>query len=394
MADAPTLGLTRVRTASGRATTARRGLHPIAWWLWAAVLAAAAMRTTNPLLLALILAVVGYVVSARRSDAPWAGSFRMFVRLGVFVIVIRMVLDVLFGARLPGTVLFTLPSIDLPDWAAGVSLGGPVTIEMLINGFTQGLRLAVVLACFGAANTLASPYRTLRSLPTVLYEAGVVVTVALSFAPQVVMTAARRREARRLRGREPNGWRALRGIAVPVLEGSLDRSVGLAASMDARGYGRQADLAPNVRRLATWSTALGMLAICGGVYGVLDAGAPDGIGLPLLGVGALVCAVGLVARGRRTPRTRYRPDAWGWPEWAAILAGAAAYVGVVVSARVDPASLTMPLYPLDWPPIPVPAVIGTMVAVLPAFVAPRAPALTAPPRRGEPRPSARVEVSA
>jgi energy-coupling factor transport system permease protein len=354
-----------------RPTATRRGLHPLAWWIWAGVLAAAAMRTTNPLLLGLILAVVGYVVSARRSDAPWAGSFRLFVRLGIFVIVVRVVLDVLFGARLPGTVLFTLPSVDLPDWAAGVSLGGPVTVEMIVNGFTQGFRLAVVLACFGAANTLASPYRTLRSMPTVLYEAGVVVTVALSFAPQVVMTAARRREARRLRGRDPKGWRALRGIALPVLEGSLDRSVALAASMDARGYGRQADLAPNVRRIATWSTALGMLAICGGVYGVLDSGAPDGLGLPLLGVGALVCAVGLVARGRRTPRTRYRPDAWGWPEVLSIAAGSVAYLGVVVSARVDPASLRMPLYPLDWPSVPIAASLGAVVALLPAFIAPR-----------------------
>ena len=36
-----------------------RALHPGAWWLWALGLATAASRTTNPLLLALIIAVVG-----------------------------------------------------------------------------------------------------------------------------------------------------------------------------------------------------------------------------------------------------------------------------------------------------------------------------------------------
>ena len=138
---------------------------------------------------------------------------------------LRMVLEMLFGVRLPGTVLFTLPSIDLPDWAAGVSLGGPVTVEMLLDGFTQGLRLAVVLACFGAANTLASPYRLLRSLPTVLYEAGVVVTVALSFAPQVVMAAGRRRQARRLRGRTDKGLARHAGHRAAGV-GRLARSVG------------------------------------------------------------------------------------------------------------------------------------------------------------------------
>src|SRR4051794_24808442 len=118
-------------TAVRRATT-RRGLHPLAWWIWAAALAGGAMRMTNPLLLGLLLAVVAYVVSARKADAPWAGSFSLFLRLGVFVIVLRMVLQMLFGVRVPGIVLFTLPSIDLPDWAAGVSLGGPVTVEMLL----------------------------------------------------------------------------------------------------------------------------------------------------------------------------------------------------------------------------------------------------------------------
>jgi len=353
-----------------RAVTTRRGLHPLAWWLWAGGMAGAAMRLTNPLLLALVVAVVAYVVAARRSDAPWAGSFAMFLKLGAFVIVLRMVLEMVFGLRLPGTVVFTLPSVELPDWAAGVSLGGPVTVEMLLDAFTQGLRLAVVLACFGAANTLASPYRLLRSLPAVLYEAGVVVTVALSFAPQVVVAAGRRRQARRLRGRSSKGFGAVRGIAMPVLESSLERSVALAGSMDARGYGRRADQSAGSRRTATVATALGLLAVCGGVYGVLDASAPRALGLPLLGVGALLCAVSLVAKGRRTPRTRYRPDAWGGPEWLTVASGAMAVLSVVLAARVDPASVRLSLYPLSWPEIPLVAVVGVLCGLLPAFLAP------------------------
>ena len=43
-----------------------RLLHPAAWWAWAIGLAMAASRTTNPLLLALVLAVAGYVVAGRR----------------------------------------------------------------------------------------------------------------------------------------------------------------------------------------------------------------------------------------------------------------------------------------------------------------------------------------
>ena len=155
------------------AASGRRGLHPGAWWLWAACMAGAASRTTNPILLLLIAGVVVYVVAARRTTAPWSRSIVVFIRLGLLVIVLRVLLVIVFGIRLPGHVLFTLPHVPLPSWAAGVSIGGPVTAEAIIGAALQGLRLAVVLVCFGAANSLASPYRLLRCLPAVLYEAGV-----------------------------------------------------------------------------------------------------------------------------------------------------------------------------------------------------------------------------
>ena len=88
----------------------RRSLHPVAWWLWAAGLAICAMRTNNPFLLALIGVVACVVVSARRSSAPWSRSITFFLRLGLLVIAIRIVIEILFGQRgVPGHVLFTLP---------------------------------------------------------------------------------------------------------------------------------------------------------------------------------------------------------------------------------------------------------------------------------------------
>ena len=105
------------------AASGRRGLHPGAWWLWAACMAAAASRTTNPILLLLIAAVVAFVVSARRTSAAWSRSIVVFLRLGLVVIVLRVLLVIVFGNRLPGHVLFTLPQVPLPSWAAGVSIG-------------------------------------------------------------------------------------------------------------------------------------------------------------------------------------------------------------------------------------------------------------------------------
>ncbi len=97
--------------ARHRHPAAWRSLHPGAWWLWAGGLALAAMHTTNVVVLGLIIAVVATVVSARRSDAPWARSFRFFVWMAVAVVVFRLVQQILIGDRLPGTVVFSLPSI-------------------------------------------------------------------------------------------------------------------------------------------------------------------------------------------------------------------------------------------------------------------------------------------
>ena len=173
----------------------------------------------------LIGAVVCFVVSVCRTSAPWSHSIGFFLRLGVVVIVIRVAIEILFGQRVPGNVLFTLPRVPLPSWAAAVSIGGPVTVESILNSFVLGLQFAVILLCFGAANSLASPYRLLRSLPAVLYETGVVVTVALAFTPELVQSIGDVRQARRQRGIPTKGVRGMRGVAVPVLESALDRSL-------------------------------------------------------------------------------------------------------------------------------------------------------------------------
>jgi hypothetical protein len=79
-----------------------RLLHPAAWWAWAIGLAVAASRTTNPLLLALVVAVAGYVVAARRElGAP--SPFGAFLRLGLLVISLRVLLQALLGVVCRGT---------------------------------------------------------------------------------------------------------------------------------------------------------------------------------------------------------------------------------------------------------------------------------------------------
>ncbi|NUH38182.1 energy-coupling factor transporter transmembrane protein EcfT [Streptomyces samsunensis] len=345
-------------------------LHAGAWWLWALGLATAASRTTNPLLLGLLIAVAGYVVAVRRTDAPWARSYTAFLKLGLVVLAIRLFFAVFFGSPIPGTrVLFTLPEVPLPHWAQGVRIGGRVSAEGLVFALYDGLRLATLLICVGAANALASPARLLKSLPGALYEAGVAVVVAMTFAPHLVADVQRLRSARRLRGRADRGVKALLHVGLPVLEGALERSVALAAAMDARGYGRTAQVPPAVARTTTALTLGGLLGVCCGTYGLLAAEGA-GYGLPLLLTGLAAALGGLWLGGRRSVRSRYRPDRWGIRAWLVAGSGAAVAALMIWAATAAPQALQPSVVPLTAPTLPLWPAAGVLLGLLPSLAAP------------------------
>ncbi len=302
-----------------------RDLHPVAWWVWAIGLAAAASATTNPMLLLTIVGVVTVVVVARRTDQPWARSFRLYVWVGVVIVVVRVLFRILFGIE-GGTVLLDLPEVPLPDWVAGVRLLGPVTLESVLAGFYDGLRLATIVICVGGANALANPKRLLRSVPPALYEIGTALVVAVTVLPQFADSVRRVRAAQSLRRGATGRTGRLRRLLVPVLEDALERSLALAAGMDTRGYGRSGALTGRQRRLTGGLMLLGLCGICVGVYAVLDRTAPRYLALPMLALGVVAAVGGMASAGRRVQRTRYRPDRWRAAELGVMAGGLVAGV--------------------------------------------------------------------
>ncbi|GGW82261.1 energy-coupling factor transporter transmembrane component T [Streptomyces lomondensis] len=347
-----------------------RAIHPGAWWLWSLSLGTAATRTTNPLLLALLITVSAYVVATRRPETPWSRSYGAFVKLALAVLLIRLVFAIVLGSPIPGThTLFTLPEAGLPAWAQGIRLGGEVTAEALAFALYDGLKLATLLICVGAANALANPSRLLKSLPGALYEMGVAVVVALTFAPNLIADVQRLRAARRLRGRPDKGLRGLLQVGLPVLEGALERSVALAAAMDARGYGRTAQVPAAVRRTTAALTLGGLLGVCAGTYGLLTAEGGT-YGVPVLLVGIVAALAGLKLGGRRSLRTRYRPDRWDVRAWLVVASGVAVAALLTLASVRDPAALHPGVVPLVAPTLPLWPAAAVLLGLLPAFVAP------------------------
>ena len=88
----------------------------------------------------------------------------------------------------------------MPHWTLGLRLLGSVTQESLLSGLYDGLRLATIVICVGAANALANPKRLLRSVPPALYEIGSALVVAITVLPQLADSLRRVRAAQTLRG--------------------------------------------------------------------------------------------------------------------------------------------------------------------------------------------------
>jgi len=352
-------------------------LHPVAWWLWGAGLVVACAHTTNPLLLVLLIVVAGWVVAERR-EVGAGNAYLPFLLLGLVAILLRVGLVALLGSGVTGrTVLFRLPSVPLPDWMAGVRLGGPVSLEALVAAAAEGLRLAATLACLGAANALASPKRLLRYLPATLYDVGTAVVVALTYAPQLAGLAGRVRAARRLRGHSGHGVRELGRLVGPVLEGSLDRSLDLAASMESRGYGRTPIRSASARRLASALTLTGLVGVVAGLYGVLDGSVTGLLGMPLLLLGVVVTTAALLVGARRDVRSRYRRDPWGAPEWAVTVVGAVPAALLIWAESHGWPGVVLAQSPLAWPEAPLVLVLGVLLPGLAAVVTPVPPRLAA-----------------
>ncbi len=345
--------------------------HPWAWWCWAIGTGLAVSGTTNPLLLVLIALAVIVVVMIRRTAAPWARSVRAYLLLALFVIGMRVVFQIAIGGSGGETVLFTLPELPLPEWAAGIRLGGPVTAEALAFTLYDALRLAVMLLCIGAANALANPRQALRSVPGALYEASVAVVIALTVAPQLVESALRVRRARRLRGDPVRGLRALGRIALPVLGDAIERSMALAAGMESRGFARTRGLPVGAA-----------LPLMVGSVMVATLGAFLLLSTPFWEASAITLAVGIAGAGwglrlagSNLRVTSHRPHPWTARSTAIALTGplAAAVVFTLGWLESGYDAVFPSTDPLVWPELTPPMLLAVACCLAPL-------ALTVPPR--------------
>ncbi len=326
------------------------------WLLWALTVLVAASSARNPLyglLLLLAATVVGVACAPANGRRPFLAPLRFAA--------VAVPFSALFNgltAHLGEHVLFRLPA-----WLP--LLGGPLTLEGLAYGATSGLALAAIFGGFAALNRVTPVHELVRLAPRAFHEAGVVLSIALTFVPQTARSLTRIRQAQAVRGHR---WRGLRDglpILVPLLVSGLERSMGLAEAMVARGYGSVADRPQPLRLRAL--LALGLLALLGGWLAWLFWPSGNGIALGAMTLGGGLIGTVLWLAGRAVPRTSYRLRRWTVRDTVGVL-GCALTLAVVLLPLPGRGTLVYSPYPRLTPPGFDPLVgLGLLGLALPAL---------------------------
>ncbi len=245
---------------------------------WSAACLFIVLSTTNPAYKVVVL------VAAFAALATGAGLRRIRGLLVAVLLVSAFAALLNFlSAHLGSTVLFSLPD-QIP------ALGGPYTLEALVYGAAGGITIAAAILSAAPFSLVLASHEVMDALPGALSRTGVAIAASLNLVPAVATSFVQVTEAQRLRGWRPRGPRSWMDVVVPVVLTTVEGSIQLAESMEARGFGSgpRTKVASTALRWTDWSlVAASGVALVG--FGVSRAAgwASDWFPYPALSLPAL-----------------------------------------------------------------------------------------------------------
>ncbi len=210
------------------------------------------LSTSDPVYKAVVLCAAAALLWRGAGPAPARRLGLAVAAAGVLSTVLNFV-----SAHLGATVLFALP--------AGIpAIGGPYTLEALAAGAVGGLTLCAAILAAASLSLLTEPQEVIDALPGVLSRTGTAVAASLNLVPSVARSFVEVSEVQRMRGWRPRGPRSLAEVVVPVVLTSVEASIQLAESMEARGFGsgRRTSIASHSLVASDWCVvAASLLAV-------------------------------------------------------------------------------------------------------------------------------------
>lgn len=280
-----------------------------AWLVWVCGAAAVSMIARNPLYSLLLFAssqVVDYSHALPEGAFSLNLDWRVIVRTSLLILLFSGLFSALF-VHAGDTVLFAIPR-EIP------LIGGIVTLEAFLNGAINGFVLLTLLAFFLTFNRVESADRLARLAPPAFRDLGIVMLVALTYIPETTRHVHRIREAQAVRGHRIQGVRDWQPLLIPLLVGGLERAMGLAEAMVARGFGATARTQLPGKSVVGLAVAMGLTL--GGWVVALWWQWP---GWLMVLAGILLVGVIIWSNGRSVRVTRYRRQPWRARDWMLVV---------------------------------------------------------------------------
>lgn len=211
--------------------TALHRLHPAAKVVASLAVVIAALVLSHPVYLVALLAGTIVLAARGRVVGPWWSFMRLFTVIALTVVAVNLLLS----SR--GETAF---------WEGPYVTGFgqlSVSLEGVVFGAVMALRLFTVVSAFTILTLTVHPDEFTQLLARFAYRSGLAISLSTRFYPAVVRDAAAIMDAQRSRGLDlDSGGRMAsirRRIAVvmPLFHTSLERAVGTAEAMEARGFG-------------------------------------------------------------------------------------------------------------------------------------------------------------
>lgn len=206
-------------------------LHPFTAVSFIGVVFLLALLFSHPVYLLALFVVVGLVIIAAGIVPQWIGYLKFTLSMIMFL----MVINALF-VHAGSTVLFTGPKLPIVGKTE-------ITLEALAYGAGMGIRLLVIISVFCLYTYAVHPDKVLKLFSRWGNQSVLAITLSTRLFPLITQDFKRIREIQRCRGvRFDTGrwWERIKN-SVPIISvlllSCLERSLQLAESMHARGYG-------------------------------------------------------------------------------------------------------------------------------------------------------------
>ncbi|MEW5719277.1 MAG: energy-coupling factor transporter transmembrane component T [Chloroflexota bacterium] len=282
--------------------------HVKSWGVWLVAALTPFLLTKNPFYLLLAILVVGVDYWACNRIGAREQQWGLLLRLGIAFAALSVVFNILF-VSVGATRLVTLPAWRLGLGQTAIQIGGAITLESLVYGLAQALGMFGILIVLAIFNRGVDHYELLRSAPRFLHQSALVLSIAVTFVPQMLIAQAEIREAQILRGHRFGALRDLPPLFVALLAEGLERSITLAESMSARGFGGQLERAPRATILLRVLIALALSALIAGAV-ALNFLAEKIVGVLPLAVGCGMLLAVLWSINQSVQCSRYHCARW------------------------------------------------------------------------------------